>query len=517
MREFRAKIFRSPTRTTVAAILISAVIASILYGFNWHTFYDTRKNFAENRAELIAKDIATLALASRAAPENDQEFRKTLEQYLAPRRQLITISRVNTSPEEEPLWSQTNGTPVDESRTLMAADFILEAAAGPDGKSPLHVAVKVGIRPRFIVALARAWSFSVITYIENPQFWKTEALYNRSIPLYGYLLTIIILGFGTIRNIYKDQQELIRLEREVLEAGAELDQFRDQHSEEILLFRKQMDHTKHQRDDAIRHRDQLTSEIVGIECEYQKLIDTSSTTQKKDPRINETVNRKTQVERVLASYNVKVDYFESKLVETRVELDAAEQLFHEVEARREDLNTKLKNRNLEIRKLHGLIQKTQKKMRSIQSDQLRMGKTNLRELREWQESQNSIEEQLGFWIKNVDHARVNFSSHGKVGLVEQQFKKIDPVFVDRFFTHITNSEYERGNRCLIRVVTDGLEDANPSSGKLIISLDDDAGRTLSMRFETRKSAPGPVYLGFVLSLLLRAKCRDFFNFSIRTR
>lgn len=517
MKGFWAKIWRSPTRAIVAGALFSAVIASILYGFNWHTFYDTRKNFAENRAELIAKDIATLALATRAAPGNDHEFRKALEQYLAPRRQLITISRVNTTPEEEPLWSETNGTPVDESRTLMAADFILEAAAGQDGKRQLHVEVIVGIRPRLIVALARAWSFSMPAYIENPQLWRTEALYNRSIPLYGYLFTIMLVGFGTIRTIYRDQQELIKLEREVLEAGAELDQFRDQHSEEVLLFRKQMDHTRHQRDDAISHRDQLTREIVGIECEYQKLIDTSSTTQKEDPRLNEAANRKTQVERVLASYNAKVDYFENELIEIREELGAAEQLFQEVEARREGLDTKLRNRNREIRKLHGLIQETQKKMRAMQSDQRCMGKTSHSELREWEETQDTIEELLGFWIRNEDHAKVNFSSHGQVGLVEQQFQKIDPAFVDRYFTHINNTEYERGNRCLIRVVTNGSEDADPTSGKLIISLDDDAGRTLSMRFETRKGAPEPVYLGFVLALLLRAKCRDFFSFSIRTR
>ncbi len=514
MRDFWARIWRSPNKAIVAGAMISAVIASILYGFNWHTFYDTKKNFAENRAELIAKDIATLALATRAAPGNDHDFRKALEQYLTPRRQLITISRFNTTQEEEPLWSQTNGTPVDESRTLMAADFILEAAAGPDGKTPLHVEVRVGIRPRLIVALARAWSFSMPTYIENPQLWKTQALYNRSIPLYGYLLTIIILSFGTIRGIYRDQQELIRLEQEVLEAGAELDQFRDQHSDEILLFRKQIDNTRHQRDDAISHRDQLTKEIISIEHEYQKLIDTSSTTE--DPRLHEAANRRTQVERVLASYNAKVDYFEHELIETRGQLGAAEQLFQEVEARREGLNTKLKNRNREIRKLHGLIQKTQKKIRAMQSDQRRMGKTNHHELREWEETQDTIEKQLGFWIRNVDHARVNFSSHGNVGLVEQQFQKIDPAFVDRYFTHINNTEYERGTRGLIRVVTDASEDAAPTSGKLIISFDD-AGRTLAMRFETRKDAPDPVYLGFVLALLLRAKCRDFSNFPIRTR
>lgn len=517
MKGFWTEIWRTPTRAVVAGALFSAVVASILYGFNWHTFYDTRKNFAENRAELIAKDIETLALATGAAPGHDHAFRKALEQYLAPRRQRITISRANTTPEDGPLWRETNGAPVDESRTLVAAEFLLDAAAGRDGKQPLHVAVVVGVRPRLMVALARAWSFSMAAYIETPQLWRAEALYNRSVPLYGYLFILMLVGFGTIRAIYTDQQELLKLEREVLETGAEFDQFRDQYSKDVLLFRKQMDHTRHQRDDAIAHRDQLRREMVGIEREYRKLMDPFATLDKEDPRLNEAANRKTHVERVLASYNAKVDYFENELIELREELETAEQLFQEVEARREGLSTKLRSRNQEIRKLHGLIQETQKKMRVMQSDPRCLCQVSRSELREWEEAQGTIEEFLGAWIRNADHAKVNFSSHGHVGLVEHQFRKIDPAFVDRYFTHISNAEYERGNRRLIRVVTNGSTDADPTGGKLIIALDDDAGRTLSMRFETRKGAPEPVYLGFVLALLLRAKCRDFFDFPIRIR
>ena len=513
MKGFWAKTWRSPTRSTVAGAFISALIASILYGFNWHTFYDTRTNFAKDRAELIARDITTLALATQAAPGNDAKFKTALEQYLAPRRQRITVSRNN-------LWKQTNGTPVDESRTLVAADFTLEQAAGPGGRTPVHVAVSIGIRPRYIISLARAWSFSILSYIDSPENWWAQSLYNRSIPLYGYLLTILIVGFGTIRALYKNQQELVRLEQEILEAATELDQFRDRHSEEIALFRKQMDHTRHQREDAIRNRDQLTFEMIGIEREYLSLIDTSPAIQGDDPRLAEAANRKTQVERVLTSYNVKVDYFERELADTRSELTAAEQLFQEVEARRETLNAKLQARNREIRKLHKLVQETHKKMRTLESDQHRLAKKNKlnhRNQGEWKETQDTLEEQLGVWIKKSGHAKVNFSSHGKVGLVEQQFQKIDPAFIDRYFTHINNTEYERGNRCLIRVITDPSEDTAPPSGKLIVCLDDDAGRTLAMRFETRKDSPDPIHIGFVLALLLQAKCRDFHHFSIRTR
>jgi len=517
MRGFWAKIWRSPTRATLAGAILSALIASILYGFNWHTFYDTRTNFAETRAELIARDIATLAVATNAAPGNDDKFRKNLSQYLSPRRQLITVSRVNSVKGEDPEWSQTNGIAVDESRTLMAADFELEVAAGPDDNAPLHVDVRVGIRPRFVVALTRAWSFSILDYLDNPQRWSAEALYNRSIPLYGYLLTILIVGFGTIRAFYRDQQDLIRLEREAYEVAAELDQLREQHSEEIAVFRIQIDHTENQRDDAVKRRNRLTDEIAGIEREYQELIDTSPATNVDDTRLQETAERKTQVERVLASYNAKVAHYEHELTETRSELDAAEQLLQEVEDRREDLDGKLYDRNRKIRKLQGVIKETQKEIRNKQSDQLRVGKAHLQAIRESEKSQDTIEEQLGYWIKTGGHARVNFSRHSKVEMVEQQFQKIDPGFVDHYFTHVNNSEYERGSRRLIRVIADAGRDIDFTGGKLIIALDDDAGRTLGMHFETRKDAPNPLHIGFVLALLLRSNCKDFHSFSIRTQ
>ncbi|MBW1636999.1 MAG: hypothetical protein JRJ68_12075 [Deltaproteobacteria bacterium] len=517
MRGIWAEMWRSPARATLVGLVLSAVIASVLYGFNWHTFYDTRTNFARKRAELIAHDVATLALATSAAPGHDDDFRKTLDRYLSPRRQLITVSRINKNDGKKTEWSLTSGTPVDESRSLVAEDFGLDVAGGIDGGLPVHVDVRVGIRPRFVVALTRAWTLSLSDYINDSEHWWSESLYNRSIPLYGYLLTIMIVGFGTIRAIYRDQQELLRLDMEAREIAAELGRLQEQHADEIAVLSRQVESTLHQRDDAISNRDMLEKEIAGIEREYQELIDTSSALDGEDPRLQETAIRKTQVERVLASYNVKVAYYEREYEKNSSELGAAEQLLQEVEDRREGLTAKLQDRNREIRKLHGLVLQTQKEMRSLQSDRLQSGTAHIRELREWEESQDSIEEQLGFWLKTGGHANVNFSSHSRVGFVEEQYRKIDPVFIDRYFTHVNNSEYERGARRLIRVMTDGSDDIEFSGGKLIIALDDDAGRTLGLRFETRRDAPDPVHVGFVLALLLRAKCRDFYNYSIRTR
>ena len=54
-------------------------------------------------------------------------------------------------------------------------------------------------------------------------------------------------------------------------------------------------------------------------------------------------------------------------------------------------------------------------------------------------------------------------------------------------------------------------------GELIVALDDDAGRTLGLRYDVREDAPDTVQIGFVLALLLRAHCRDFRGFEIRPR
>lgn len=517
MNGFWAKTWRSPVRAGFAGLIISVVIASVLYGFNWHTFYDTRTNFAQNRAAQVAKDIETLAIATKASPGNDGPFRKAVARYSDSRRQLIDVSRVQKGEGKQVEWLDSNDVGVDETRVPVVSEFELEAGRAPDLSSSLYVSFRVGIRPPFRVALFRAWSLSALDYIESPQQWRDQFLYNRSIPLYGYLITILLVGFGTIRAFYRDQLELIRLDGEARELEVELEQMEKQHSEDVASFHYQVKQTTNQRDESIRNRDQLVEEIGGIEREYQDLVDVAGTFNEDDPRIQEAKNRKSQVERALASYNVKVTFYEHELEHTRSELDAAEQLLHEVEDRREDLSTKLRDRNQQIRKLQVAIQDTQNELRKRQSEQLRLGQAHLREVRDWEESQAFIEEQLGQWVENDGQARINFSRHSKVDWVEEQFEKIDRSFVDRYFTHVNNSEYERGRSRLIRVHTEGGEDDEITGGTILVALDDDGGRSFSMRYETAKDAPKPQYIGFALALLLRSKCRDFQNFPIRMR
>ena len=66
MNRFWAYTWQSQPRASMAGLILSILIASTLYGFNWYSFYDTRSNFAKARAVIIAEDIKTLALATKA-------------------------------------------------------------------------------------------------------------------------------------------------------------------------------------------------------------------------------------------------------------------------------------------------------------------------------------------------------------------------------------------------------------------------------------------------------------------
>ncbi len=515
MNSFWAKTWRSPLRAGLAGVLISAVIASILYGFNWHTFYDTRTNFARVRADLVAMDIENLALITNASPGGDERFRKAVKSYSAKRWQRITVSRISKNGTERVEWEDSNGVVVDEGRRPVVSEYELEQGKASDNSSSLHVSFKVGVRPPYLVALFRAWSFSLLDYIENPEQYMEYHLYNRSMPLYGYLLTILIVGFGTIRAFYRDQHELIRLEQEAHEITAELEQLGELHSDEINNLNQTIRHAEQQRDDVMQNRDLLVEELAGIERESEQFIKEAQSFAGDDSRLQQAKNRKNQLEAALAGYNLKIEYYENEMTTTRAELDAAEQLLHEVEERREDMGVKLQDRNRKIRQLQQVVQKTQKEMRKMQSEKLRLGQSHLRDLREWEESQGFIEEQLSQWLKTDGRARVNFSKHSNVEWVEEQFLKIDSDFVNRYFTHVNNSEYERGRSRLIRVHSQS-GDGTDNSGALFVTLDD-VGRSLAMRFETTKDAPKPQYIGFVLALLLRSKCREFENIPIRMR
>jgi chromosome segregation ATPase len=282
---------------------------------------------------------------------------------------------------------------------------------------------------------------------------------------------------------------------------------------EVEAMREEIRLTESQRREAVEERERLRSEIATVEREYGELDQTRvAGSPIHDEKLRAIAERKARVERALELHDQSIKSFENELGEVRSELDAAETLLGEMEHRRGELDAKLRDRNRQIRQLQALADQARRDTRELELGAARHARDGAA-ARHQDAERSRLEEQLEAWVAAPGEAEVDFSAHSRTGKVESSFARVDRAFVDRYFTHVTNPAYERGARRLIRVVSEPDGD----TGQLIVALDDDAGRTLGLRFALRPESPDGSYVGFVLALLLRAHCRDFRSFAIRVR
>ncbi|MHC4841049.1 MAG: hypothetical protein ACYTDT_08870 [Planctomycetota bacterium] len=192
------------------------------------------------------------------------------------------------------------------------------------------------------------------------------------------------------------------------------------------------------------------------------------------------------------------------------ELAAAEELLREVEQQRAELEKTVKDSSAEMYNLKATVEAATRKSFEARARTMMLTRSNVKKT---DVIAKRMEDMLKSWIKKED-LNVNFSEHGHAIDVQNQFEKIDQEFVTRYFTHITNPEYERGQHRIIRV-NEELDPDGSKYGELVVSLDDDKGRTLGLRFDVRKQAPDIKAVGFVLAMYLRAMTRDFRDFGIK--
>lgn len=212
--------------------------------------------------------------------------------------------------------------------------------------------------------------------------------------------------------------------------------------------------------------------------------------------------------RELGQHESAVHAHDEELTQLQSELEAAEQLLTEVDTQREAMKRQLHEQGQELYRLRSEIQAVQQKSALQRARTLMLTRSNVRKT---EVVANRLEDQLKSWVRKTGACNVNWSEHGHAGIVAEAFERLDREFVDRYFSHATNTEYERGANRAIRV------QAGADYGELVIALDDDAGRTLTLRFELRKEAPEARFVGFVLAMYLRAITRDLRDFSIIAR
>jgi small-conductance mechanosensitive channel len=214
--------------------------------------------------------------------------------------------------------------------------------------------------------------------------------------------------------------------------------------------------------------------------------------------------------RELGEHEGNLASHDAELKQLHEELTAAQQLIEEVDAQRNALDQQVHEQSAELWKLRAEIEATQRKSHEQRARTMMLTRSNVRKT---EIVANRLEDQLKHWVRKTGPIAVNWSEHGHASVVQEQFERLDREFIDRYFSHATNPEYERGQHRMIRVHS-ATDPNGVEYGELLIALDDDAGRTLGLRFELKKGAPEAKAVGFVLAMYLRALTRDFRDYGI---
>ncbi|MCB9936253.1 MAG: hypothetical protein H6840_11240 [Planctomycetes bacterium] len=287
------------------------------------------------------------------------------------------------------------------------------------------------------------------------------------------------------------------------EVAADLDAVRDQQRQTLDELRKRIEEVQAARQRADAERERLLKGLNEITGGGNSGVTVALTSAKE----------LAEHARELEAHEGAVAQHDAELGNLQEELSAAEELLRDVDARRSALEGQLKDRDKELWKLRSEIEGVQRRSHEQRARTLMLTRSNVRKT---DVVANRLEDQLKRWVKNTGPANVNFSEHGHASMVREFFGKLDREFIDRYFSHVTNPEYERGKHRAIHLHS-GKDPDGTEYGELRIALDDDAGRTLGLRFELKGDAPDATAVGFVLAMYLRAMHRDLRDYGIKTR
>lgn len=297
--------------------------------------------------------------------------------------------------------------------------------------------------------------------------------------------------------------------KEAEDIRAELMAMREEQQHTLEVLRERLQTAQREIETAVHDKERLMAELHEIVPDAPGDASATFLIEQAHERVAKESKRQAAQTRV-SEREASINRTKSEIEDLKRELAAAEMLFFESDRRAAELDNQLNDKNRELWKLKAEVQGAQSHARESRLKTMMLTRSHIKK---GEHTLRMLEEMLKRWIKSSGTANVNFSTHGHASDVAAQFEKIERDFVDRYFTHVTNPEYERGQHRAIRI----KEGDNPDGtkfGELVIALDDDAGRTLGLRFDLRKNAPSAQQVGFMLAMLLRAQCREFRDFEI---
>jgi len=282
-------------------------------------------------------------------------------------------------------------------------------------------------------------------------------------------------------------------------ADVDVDAVREQQAQTLAELRARIAEVQAQRDRASSERERLMRGLAELGGHADEGVTVALSSAK------DMAERARQ----LGEHESAVSSHDEELHHLQHELAAAEELLAEVDSQRDALKQQVQDQSTELWKLRNEIQASHQKSNLQRARTMMLTRSNVRKT---EVVANRLEDQLKAWVRKAP-LNVNFSEHGHAVVVRDAFAKLDREFIERYFSHATNPEYERGRRRAIHVHS-GRDPDGTEYGELRIALDDDAGRTLGLRFELKKGAPDAKAVGLVLAMYLRAMHRDMRDFEV---
>ncbi|MCA8910746.1 MAG: hypothetical protein KDB82_03495 [Planctomycetes bacterium] len=329
-----------------------------------------------------------------------------------------------------------------------------------------------------------------------------ESAVIKGIPLLVAFVIVLVICALAARGYWRDAQSISASKGETVRISSELESVREQQQQTLEQLRKRIEDVQAAKARAETERARLMKGLAEITGESG---DGGGVT-----IALASAKEMAEHARQLEVHDGALAAHDNELGQLQEELNAAEELLRDVDTQRNALESQLKDRDRELWKLRNEIESVRQKSSVQRARTMMLTRSNIRKT---DVVANRLEDQLKRWVKKTGPVNVNFSEHGHAVTVKEAFEKLDREFLDRYFSHATNPEYERGQRRSIHV-HGGKDPDGTEYGELRVALDDDAGRTLGLRFELRGGAPDVKSVGFVLAMYLRAMNRDLRDFDL---